>query len=344
MKRKQIIAGAILVVSVLLSSIGVYFYQSFFSSNLQVKKKKDGILYIPKDATFDTVLDSLQKNNMIGDVVSFAFVSKMLGYKTKIKAGKYIIKPDMSNYQAVKMLRSGSQSPIKLTFNNLRLKEDFAQRIAEQLAFEKEDLLKLLNDTKFCQKYKLTPETILTLFLPNTYEVYWDISAKKFVEKMYKEYQNFWNDKRKKQAQNQNLSPVEVSILASIVEAETNKNDEKARVAGVYKNRLDKTMRLQADPTVKFALQDFSIQRVLNKHLKVDSPYNTYKYKGLPPGPINLPSLSSIEAVLKAEKHEYLFFCAKEDFSGYHNFATNETEHLRNARRFHQALNQRGIK
>lgn len=344
MKRKQIIAGAILVVSVLLSSIGVYFYQSFFSPNLQVKKKKEGILYIPQKATFDTVLDSLQKHEMIGDVVSFAFVSKILGYKTNIKAGRYIIQPNMTNYQTVKMLRSGSQSPIQLSFHNLRLKEDFAQKMAEQLAFEKEDLLGLLNDSKFCQKYQLNSETILTLFLPNTYEIYWDISPEKFVEKMYKEYQKFWNKQRKQQAKAQNMSPTEVSILASIVEAETNKNDEKTRVAGVYTNRLKKEMLLQADPTVKFALQDFTLKRILFKHLEVDSPYNTYKYQGLPPGPINMPSLSSIEAVLKAEKHEYLFFCAKEDFSGYHNFATNETEHRRNARRFHQALNQRGIK
>lgn len=344
MKRKQIIVGAILIFSILLSSFGVYFYQAFFSANLQVRKDKEAILYIPKNANFDTVLDSLQKNEIVGDVVSFAFVSKMLGYKTKVKSGRYVIKVDMTNYQAVKLLRSGAQNPVKLTFNNLRLKKDFANKITQQLDFEEDDFLKLLNDSKFCQKYKLTPKTILTLFLPNTYEVYWDISPEKFVDKMYKEYQKFWNDTRKKQAQKYNLTPIEVNILASIVEAETNKNDEKPRVAGVYLNRLKKGMLLQADPTVKFALQDFSIKRVLNKHLKVDSPYNTYKYKGLPPGPINVPSLSSIEAILKAEEHDYLFFCAKEDFSGYHSFATNETEHLRNAKRFHKALNERGIK
>ncbi|WP_448530359.1 endolytic transglycosylase MltG [Raineya sp.] len=335
------------VLAILLASFAFYAYQALYSGNLNIQSgenKQNKILYIPKGTDFQGLIQILKREQLINNVVSFAFIAKLMNYQQHVKAGAYLIEPNESNVSVIRKLRSGQQISIRLTFNNLRTKEDLAERISEQLPIPKDTLLALLQSEAVAQKYGLNTYTIGTIFIPNTYEVYWTTTAQELLDRMYKEYQKFWNTERKQKAQNLGLSPTQVMILASIVQAETTKNDEKPRIAGVYLNRLAKNDLLQADPTVIFAHQDFTIKRLLNSHLSIDSPYNTYKYTGLPPGAINFPDISSIEAVLNAEKHDYYYFCAREDFSGYHNFAQTLAEHNRNARLYQKALSEKGIK
>jgi len=211
------------------------------------------------------------------------------------------------------------------------------------LEVSEEQFLALLQDSVYIRSFEFEEETILSLFIPNTYEFWWNTSATGLFDRMHEEYQKFWTEERKQKAAALGLSQKEVSTLASIVQAESQKSDERPRIAGVYINRLRMGMPLQADPTLVFAAGDFNIKRVTAKQMAIDSPYNTYKYTGLPPGPINLPDLNSLDAVLNAEKHDYLYFCAKADFSGYHSFAVGYNEHLSNARRYQQALNAANI-
>jgi UPF0755 protein len=285
----------------------------------------------------------LYKNGTIIHRESFERLASIMKYPDHIKSGHYILKEGMSNKQIISKLRAKQQDPVKLVFNNIRIKEELAGHIAEQLETDSVSLLKLLNDADYVQKFGFTTDNIISMFIPNTYEVYWDISPEKFIEKMHKEYMAFWTDKRKARLKEIRLTELEAITLASIVEKETNQNDEKPDVAGVYMNRLRDGWLLQADPTLVYALGDFSIKRVLNVYKTINSPYNTYMYIGLPPGPICLPSISSIDAVLNYRNHDYMYFCAREDFSGYHNFAVTMNEHLLNAEKYQQALNQKGI-
>ncbi len=326
----------------LLTTFGFYTYQLIQTPNILVEKE-DRALLIPYGATFKDVQNKLYDEHYVQDLISFSFLAKLMGYDENVKAGRYILKSDMTNLQAIKLLRSGSQTPLNITFNNVRLKEDLAEKLCSNIAADKDKFLALLNDTAVINSYGFNPNTITAMFIPNTYEVYWTISEKELLDKMKTEYDKFWNEERLAKAESINMTPSEVSTLASIVESESKKRDEQPRVAGVYINRLNRGMALQADPTLVFAAGDFTITRVLNEHKEIDSPYNTYKYAGLPPGPINIPSISAIDAVLNYESHKYLYFCAKEDFSGYHNFATNLTQHLNNARRYQQALNRAKI-
>jgi len=241
-------------------------------------------------------------------------------------------------------MRNGQQEPVRITFNNIRLKEDLTVRLSEQLMITNQDISALLNDASYCESLGFTTVTIKTMFLPNTYEVYWNISAERLMERMKREYDTFWTEDRRDQARRIGLSPVEVSILASIVEEESAMSDEYSIIAGLYINRLHRGIRLQADPTVKYALGDFAIQRLLTRHTEIDSPYNTYLYSGLPPGPLRIPSMIGLESVLNYRKHNYLYMCAKEDFSGRHNFAVTLSEHNRNAERYRAELNRRGIR
>jgi UPF0755 protein len=331
---------AVIALTVLMTSLSFYFYQAFFSPNVLVDKEEPVLLKIPRGATFKTVSDSLTQNNIIHDNVTFSFVAKVRGYQEAVKPGLYEVSPKMSNKDLVALLASGRQTPVKLTFNNIRTKEELAEKITRNLEIEQEEFHELLIDTAYIAKFDLEPETVMSIFIPNTYEVYWNTTAQGLFDRMYKEHEKFWNEERAAKLAQLNLNKKEVSTLASIVQAETQKADERPRVAGVYLNRLRIRMPLQADPTLVFAVQDFELKRVLNVHKEIDSPYNTYKYQGLPPGPINLPDISAIDAVLQAEDHKYLYFCAKEDFSGYHAFAATYNEHLRNARRYQQALNR----
>ncbi len=296
-------------------------------------------LKIPSNATFKQVSNQLYDDNVVNDMVSFSFVSKILGYQEAVKPGLYIISPKMTNLELVRHLRSGNQAPIKITFNNIRTKEDLAERITTNLEINEDQFLALIKDSVYIRKFDFNEETIMSMFIPNTYEVWWNTSPEALFDRMYKEYESFWTSERKSKAEAMGLNPKEVSTLASIVQSESQKSDERPKIAGVYLNRLRLNMPLQADPTLVFALGDFTLKRVLNVHKEIESPYNTYKYAGLPPGPINLPDINSLEAVLNAEDHQYLYFCAKEDFSGYHSFATNLAQHNANARRYQAALN-----
>ncbi|SEJ59285.1 UPF0755 protein [Cyclobacterium xiamenense] len=338
-KKKKYLLVGLVAVSVLLTSLSFYFYQAFFSPNTLVNRDAPEVFTIPTGSTFDAVRDSLLQRNIVNEVVTFSFVAKVMDYPQAVKPGKYTLQPRMSNRELITLLRSGNQTPVNITFNTIRLPEELAEKITAELEMDPESFLPLLQDQAFLEKYGFDSLTVMTMFIPNTYEVYWNLSPLELFDRMYREYNRFWTDARKAKAESLALSPLEVSTLASIVQAETNKRDERPRVAGVYLNRLERNMPLQADPTLLFALGDFSIRRVLNVHKEVESPYNTYKYAGLPPGPINLPEISSLDAVLNYEEHDYLYFCAKEDFSGYHAFARTLREHLANARRYQQALN-----
>ncbi|MBC3541384.1 endolytic transglycosylase MltG [Rufibacter sediminis] len=320
-----------------------YAYQIVYTPNVENKGEPVYVL-IPNGATYEQAMDSIDSKKVIIDRLSLRFMAKLMDYPELVKPGRYELKDGMTNYKLIAKLRSGDQDPVKLTYTNVRLKKDLAQKLSTFINASPAKIDSLLNSPAYTQKLGFDTTTILTMFIPNTYEMYWTTSAEDMMERMKKEYDNFWTEERKAKAQDVGLSQKEVSILASIVQAEQSVHaDERPRIAGVYLNRLKRNMALQADPTVVFATGDFTIRRVLNVHLKTNSPYNTYLNKGLPPGPINLPSITSINAVLNPEEHEYLYFCAKEDFSGYHAFAVTEAEHRRNAQRFHAAMNQRNI-
>ena len=301
-------------------------------------------IFIDDKKDYETILNQLETKSHIKDISLFEKLASYMKYPQNIKQGRYEIKPQMNYLDLIRMLRNGNQTPVKLTFNNIRIKKDFAERIGNQLMFNQKTLLSELNNPEVCKSLGFDTNTIMCMFIPNTYEVYWTISVTQFLERMKKEHERFWTTERLKKAREIPLSPVEVSILASMMEEETAATSEYPVVAGLYINRLRKGMRLEADPTVKFALGDFELRRILYAHLDVESPYNTYRNSGLPPGPIRIPSIAGIDAVLNYTHHNYIFMAAKEDFSGRHNFAVTNAEHSRNAAKYHEALNQRNIK
>lgn len=339
MKGRKILIIVIIVFSVLLTTFGFYAYQMVFSPNILVGKQPQFLL-VPSNGSFAAVRDSLYENDYIQDVVSFSFLSRLMKYDRQVKPGRYRLESDMSNIQAIRLLRSGEQTPVNVTFNNIRTIEELAEKITDNVEADPKELLALITNQARIGEYGFNEHTIRCMFIPNTYEVYWTITAEELFERMKEEYDRFWHEERLKKAMELRLTPVEVITLASIVEAETNKIEEAPVVAGLYINRLKRGMPLQADPTLKFAANDFTIRRVLNTHKEIDSPYNTYKYAGLPPGPINLPPVPVIDAALNYSKHNYLYMCAKEDFSGYHYFTSSLTEHLNNARKYQRALNE----
>ena len=300
-------------------------------------------VYIPTGSTYEALCDSLDAHCIMSPSMAFPMMARLRGLPDHVKGGSYLIDDGMSVLQLVNKLNSGSQDPIRLTINKHRTVEHLCQFLGEKMEFSADSMLLLLSDTEVCAQYGETPQTILGLFLRNTYEVYWTASPRRLLDRMKRESDAFWQP-REKALQTLGLTRQQVVTLASIVEEETNVSDEKADIASVYLNRLRIGMPLQADPTVKYAMGDFSIQRILNFMLLIDSPYNTYRIQGLPPGPICIPSATSIDAVLKNKKTSWIYFCAKEDFSGRHNFATNLSEHKRNADRFHNALNKRKIR
>ena len=342
MKKRKMIALGMVVFSILLTSFSFYFYQVFYGENILVGKQITQII-IEKDDTFDSVRNNLYNNEIIQEVISFSFVSKILGYQDLIKPGVYQLRPGMTNLETVRMLRAGDQVPVKITFNNVRLKAELAEKITTNIGLSTSEFQDLLSDNDFLSEYGLNGDNVAAIFIPDTYEAYWTISKETLFQKMFEAYKAFWNEDRKAKAATLDLTPLQVSVLASIVQAESIKVEESRIIAGLYLNRLKRNIALQADPTLVFAVGDFSIQRVLNEHKKVNSPYNTYMYKGLPPGPINMPTISALDAVLNYEKHNYIYMCAKEDFSGYHRFAQTLTQHNNNARLFQNALNRRKI-
>jgi len=328
--------------STLLSSFAFYAYQVVYASNLNVEKE-DSLFYIPTGSNFQDVQKLVKEQEVVGNLIAFSFLAKLMDYDKAIKPGRYRIKKDMTNLEAIRMLRAGEQVPIRISFQAAKKVPDLAKNIAENIEMTETEVKKHLTDSLRMVKYGFTPETYISMFIPNTYEVYWTVNGEELMDRLKKEFDNFWTPERRAKADSLDMTLVEVSTLAAIVQAETAQSDEKPRVAGVYMNRLSKGIPLQADPTLIFAANDFTIKRVLNQHKEIDSPYNTYKYAGLPPGPIRMPNITSLDAVLNYEQNSYIYFCAKEDFSGYHNFATSYTQHLKNARKYQRALNARKI-
>lgn len=334
----------ILLFSLLAAMFSYYVWQVFKTPNFDVKPDKPFVLLIPKGASFQTVLDSLDKHKLVRDQLSFRFLAKILSYPERVKAGRYLIYSESGNFEVIRKLRNGRQDAIRLVINTFRLKEDLAGKLAKQLPFDSTFIYNQLDSNEYVSQFGFNKETIPCMFIPNTYEILWTSSFESFMSKMNKEYTKFWTSERKEKAQKLALTPTEIGILASIVEGESKKSDEQSRIAGVYWNRLKTGMPLQADPTIVFAWKDFTIKRVTGKYTAINSPYNTYKLTGLPPGPISIPSPKVIDKVLSLERHSYLYFCAKEDFSGYHSFATSYEEHMQNARRYQSALNALKIK
>ncbi len=300
------------------------------------------MFYIKPGTKFEQISDELKKADIINDLLSFHRVSKLLDYPERVKPGAYFFEPKMTNLKALRMLRGGLQKPVKIVINNARLKKDLAGKICKNIALDSLEFLRMISQPNVVAQFGFDTANIKAMFLPDTYEVYWTISGEELLQKFHKKYLQFWNEKRTAKAKEIGLTPVEVSILASITDAETHKNDEKKAIAGVYINRLKAEMPLQADPTVVYAHEDFGIKRVTTKHLQIDSPYNTYKNTGLPPAPINVPYAQTLDAVLNYDKHNYLYFCAKEDFSGYHVFAADFEGHKENAKKYRKALDAAG--
>jgi UPF0755 protein len=317
----------------------------FYMPNTSDEMKTSQIILIPSGSTFNDVMDTLRRKKILKHEQSFLWLAQIKKYKNQVKPGRYRILKGMTSNEMINLLRAGLQEPVTITFNNIRTKGQFISYICRKIEADSAELAALLNDNDWLQKkLGLTSENVLTLFIPNTYQFYWNTSARQFIERMQSEYKKFWTEERKEKARELNLTPTEVSILASIVQAEQLMfPEERPTIAGLYLNRLRIGMMLQSDPTLIYAIGDFTITRVLNKDKEVDSPYNTYKYAGLPPGPICIPEISSIDAVLNYEKNEYLYMCAKEDFSGLHNFAKILSEHNKNAEKYKRALNKQKI-
>lgn len=342
-RSKWIVAGSlILVVLIVAGYVGLQAYQMVWAPNFTPEETV--YVYVDDKKDFEALCHQLQDSASCRQLNTFKRLADLLKYPSAMRTGRYAVAPGMNNLELLNNLRRGQQVASRVTFNNIRFLDDLAERIDTQLMFGADDLLTRLTDPAYCDSLGFDTETIRCMFIPNTYEVYWNISPDGFLTRMKKEYDSFWTEQRRKKAEEIGLSPVEVSILASIVEEETAVADEYPVVAGLYINRLKRGMFLQADPTVKYAVGDVTLQRILFTHLEVDSPYNTYIYPGLPPGPLRIPTIRGLNAVLDYTRHNYLYMVAKEDFSGRHNFATTLTEHNRNANRYRAELNRRNIR
>lgn len=340
-KRKILWIITLIIILVGTGAAGsIYYY--FFAKQFQLSKTV--YIYIDRDDNPDSVYHKIIQTGHPKNMSGFQYLAEREKYGDNIRTGRYAIHPSDNIYYLFHRLSMGYQTPINLTVPGVRTVDRLIRAVSRQLMIDSLDIAKLMFDSTYCAQMGYTKETLPSLFIPNTYEVYWNMSADAFMKRMQKEHAAFWNDERLKKAQSIGLTPEEAATLASIVEEETANGPEKPMVAGLYINRLNKGMLLQADPTVKFGLQEFGLKRILKKHLQVDSPYNTYKYAGLPPGPIRIPSIQGLESVLNYARHDYIYMCAKEDFSGTHNFAATLSQHMANARRYQQELNKRKIK
>ena len=338
MKKILIVFALLLLIA---SVVGYQGYKAIWDNNIN-DSKKELYLYIHNNTTFNNLLDSLQKDDIVKSIKTFTWTSTLMKFNDQsIKPGKYLIKSPMSNRELIQKLRTGRQEPIDVIIGNHRTIESVIGTLSRNFEF---DSLALSNHLfSEIENLGFDKENIISLFIPDTYQLFWNVTPSQFLDRIKGEYDKYWAD-RKEQAKSLGMTQQEVSTLASIVEKESNFNPEKPRIAGVYINRLKRGILLQADPTVVFANQDFSIRRVLNKHLAFKSPYNTYLNVGLPPGPICLPSKSSIDAVLNYEKHKYLYFCAQIGYDGKHDFAKNLVQHNKNARKYQRWLSKEGIR
>ncbi|MDC3209233.1 endolytic transglycosylase MltG [Chitinophagales bacterium] len=325
--------------------IGLFLIGCFVSFNLYsfcfgVSVYQQTDFYLPTGSTYESLLNTLKKEELINNEKVFSVLAEKMNLKNNIYPGYYLIEEGTSNYELIAILRGGMQTPVKLVINNIVFKQDLAAKIASQIERDSLSIYTFLFDEERIAEMGYDMDNISCLFLPNTYEVYWNLSLESLLAKFTHAHQSFWNESRLQQAANKGLSSNEVFILASIVEKEYKYASERRRIAGVYVNRLKLGMKLQADPTVKFALGDLSIKRILTVHTALNHPYNTYYYADLPPGPICLPETSTITDVLEAEEHNFLYFCAKADLLGYHTFTKSYNDHLKAARLYQAALNK----
>ena len=341
MKKKGCSAFVLLFLLVAGAS-GFWGFQKVRYSGSSTFVSNERVLLIPSGTSSDEILVLLEKDSIVTELEWFSRTANLK--KSNVwKPGRYVFKRAVSHNDVINKLRNGEQAPIRLVVPSKRLPKDLAGAIAAQLEIDSVQVLEQLKSPELAQQYGFTMEQFRTMIIPNTYEVYWNISSEDLMDRFAREYKNFWNASRKQKAQKLNLTQSEICVLASIVKAETSKRDEAPKVAGLYLNRIRKGMALQADPTLIYALGDFEIRRVLDKHKEVVHPYNTYLNQGLPPGPINYPEPNYLDAVLNEERHSYLYMCAKPDFSGYHNFAKTYNQHLTNAKKYQRALNNRRI-
>ncbi len=334
-----VVVGAIIIAMVL-----GWYYLRLTKPMIRLKERKFTYFYIHTGSGFNAVKDSLVKKGYLTDPETFEWLARKKHYDQHVSPGRYRLTNGMHNNALVNLLRSGNQEPIRIIIQNVRNSAELAGKIGRQLEVDSAQLGQLFSDSNYLAKFGISPSSLFTLFIPNTYEFYWNTSGDQLFKRMFEEYEKFWTPERKRLAGTLHLSIPEVVTLASIVEKESNKKDEKPAIAGVYLNRLRKQIPLQADPTVIFAWNDYRIKRVFKRHTEINSPYNTYLHAGLPPGPICLPSINSVDAVLHALKHNYFYFCAREDLSGYHNFATDLDGHNKNAKKYQKALNKMNIR
>lgn len=326
------------------ASAGTYFvYQQLFSSLIT----EDKLVFIPSGSTYHQVKDSLRVNGLLDNEFVFDMVCSKKNY-VKIHPGRYMFTSGSDLNGSINILRLGQQEPMSIIFNNVSTIQALAGKISKQIESDSLSLLNAFTNVEFYEKYSYNEASVRKLFIPNTYEVYWTISPSEFLSRMQKEFGKFWTYDRLELAKSKGLTPHEVSVLASIVQKESSKIEEQPIIAGLYMNRLNQNMKLQSDPTVIYTLNerdgfDSKIKRVLKKDLSIDSPYNTYKYKGLPPNPICIPEMSALNSVLNATAHEFIYMCAKDDFSGYHNFTKSWIQHKKNANAFQRALTRKGV-
>jgi UPF0755 protein len=340
MLRKILIAATIS--AAIIAFFGYGYYQKNYAANTP-NELKDNYLYIRKNTNFEALVKQMTQAGLLNDIASFRTVAQAEGYdKNPVRAGRFEVQPNMGNKALVRLLKVGKQAPVKVSFNNKRLMEDIAGYLGKVMEADSMAFLTVFRDKTFINSLGYNDATLMTLFISNTYEVFWTTEPKDFLQRMQKEHDKFWTPDRIAKAKKNNLTPEQAYTVASIVEKETLANIEKARIAGVYLNRYRDGWKLEADPTVVYATKQFDLRRILKTHLAIDSPYNTYMYAGLPPGPIYLPSIKSIEAVLNPEQHKYMFFCAAPDNSGTHTFAETLAQHNANADKYHAWLNTQG--
>lgn len=341
MKSKKMRYYMISAGSILLIIIGLVYYYFFSSFSI---KETTHYVYIDNDDNIDSVFTKLTPIASGHAMTGFHSLVKHSSYEKNIRTGRYAIKPGEGAFRIFRHLKNGLQSPVSLTVPSVRTMDKLAGALSQHLMLDSVTIYKALTDEATCKKYGYDTLTIACLFIPNTYDIYWNVSLDKLLSRMQKENKNFWNFERKQKAKAMGLDEIQIYTMASIIDEETANDGEKPMIAGMYYNRLKAGMPLQADPTIKFALKQFELKRIYNNMLFIKSPFNTYKNTGLPPGPIRIPSVAGIDAVLNHVHHDYLYMCAKEDFSGTHNFARTYNDHMQNAHKYSQALNNKGIK
>jgi UPF0755 protein len=342
--------GIFIFLFLIFLGVGGYYgytniFRKFYAPNVLLDSSKDEeFMFIPTGAVFTDVLMIAKTEKLVRDASSFEWTANLMKYPNSVKAGRYKLEKGMNNRELVKLLRSGQQTPLNLRINMIHYSEELAGLVGNHLEADSAEVHKLLTDHEFLSKYNVNPQEAFSLIIGNTYQFFWNTNATAFFDRMYNEYNKFWTEERLAKARTLNMTPAQISTMASIIQEEARQREELSKIAGVYYNRLRINMPLQADPTVRYLLKNKSTRRIYTKNTEIESPYNTYKYRGLPPGPIAIPQTDALDAALNPEKHDFLYFVAREDFSGYHNFSKTYEEHLINRRKYINALNRRGVR